>query len=222
MFGFDNRYAGGLIEVFTDPRGIYSGNLKHYARIIFSAPNIHHGYHGLRHMLHVTWVCYKACEYYARIRGLTPHQMRLLLIAAIFHDYGHMGRKGDDVINLDVAVTAMRQSLLPEDLPYTNDIEQIMRATQYPHVDLGSAETLEQSIIRDADISQVFGVAWIGDILGGLGREYEMTPLEMLEVQLNFLNTVHFSSDFGRVFFGTEAIYAKINESKDLLAILKN
>ena len=36
-------------------------------------------------MLHVTWLCYQAADFY-RDR-LTPRQIRNLLIAALFHDF---------------------------------------------------------------------------------------------------------------------------------------
>ncbi len=220
MLGLENRFTGDLVEVITNPHGLYEGDLRHYARVVFSAPNIHNGYHGLRHMLHVTWVCYKACEYYARLGLLGPRRMRSLLIAALLHDYGHTGRPGNDANNIKIALDAMHLVLLPEDFEYFARISNILCATQYPHKHLGRAELLEQSIIRDADMSQAFGGAWIGEIVAGFGSELGKTPLEMLEQQLKFLQGVHFSSDFGKIFFGQDAVKAKVRETEALIEIL--
>lgn len=220
MLGFRQPFSGDIVDVINNPLKIYEGDLRHYARIIFAAPNIHHGYHGLRHMLHVTWVCYEACAYYERREMMTPRSMRNLLIAAMFHDYGHIGKKGEDAENIKVAIAAMHHSLLPEDLTESDVIEEIIKATQFPHNDLGDFITLEQSIIRDADVSQAFGTAWIGEIAAGFGSELNKTPVEMLRLQLSFLGTVHFNSDFGKVFYGKDAVAAKIQETEDLLKIL--
>lgn len=220
MINFENRYTGDIVEVINNPNNLSEGDLRQYARVIFAAPNIHHGYHGLRHMLHVTWVCYQACNYYS-MEQLSKRQMRNLLIAALFHDYDHVGQPGDDAINLNVAVAAMRKYLLPFDGQFADAIERIMRVTQYPHVDLDHEKSLEQSIIRDADMSQALGPAWIGDILAGYGSELGKTTIEMLEQQEKFLAGVRFSSDFGKIFFGQKAIDEKTRETQLLLAALK-
>jgi len=216
-----SKYSGDIAKIATNADGLYEGDLRRYVKVILQAPNIYNGYHGLRHMLHVLWVCYQACEYYARLGKLTPPRMRRLLIAAIFHDYYHSGKSGDDKENIAEAIKGLRFHLLVEDYPYLEEIENILRATQFPHEDLGSTATLEQRILRDADVSQAFGPVWIGDILAGFGSELEKTPLEMLKQQLGFLNTLKFHSDFGKVFYGEDALHAKKVETMDLIAILE-
>jgi len=223
MIGLDqNRYTGDMVKIFTNSEGLYDGDLCFYAKTVFKAPNTHHGYHGLSHMLHVTWVCYKAIQYYARLGQINMRGRRNLLIAGLFHDYDHTGGIGDDSTNISRAITGMKEKLLASDVGYTEDISQIIRATQFPHTNLGTRETLEQTIIRDADMSQVLSATWIGVILTGFGSEQGKSPLEMLEQQLKFLGTVKFHSDFGKVFFGEQAIQAKVEETRGLLTILKN
>lgn len=220
MFGFEHRVTGNIADVFNNTHGYYEGNLHHYARIVFSAPNIHHGYHGLRHMLHVTWVCYQACDYYIRLGKMTKREARNLLIAAIFHDYAHCGKSGNDKFNIEIAVEAMANRVALQEDGYIAEIATIIRATQFPHADLGQSITLLQAVIRDADMSQAFGVTWIGDICAGFGSELGKTPVEMLEQQRKFLEHLHFSSDFGHVFFGQAAVDAKEEETLELLKIL--
>ncbi len=217
---FKKSFIGDIPHIINNFDNLYQGDLRPYARVIFNASNIYHGYHGLRHMLHVTWVCYQACSYYGRLRKLTPREMRNLLIAAMFHDYGHVGKQGDDVHNITAAIKGLRDNLLAEDEQCLSEIELIIEATQFPHSDLSKNPKLEQLIIRDADMSQAFGPAWIGEILTGLGSELGKSPREMLEQQLRFLQEVHFHTDFGKVFFGTEAIKAKIAEAEAILDII--
>lgn len=220
MFSFEHRVTGNIVDVLSNNHGYYEGDLRHYGRIIFSAPNIHHGYHGLDHMLHVTLVCYRACGYYIQLEKMTKREARNLLIAALFHDYDHPGKPGHDGVNVKVAIEAMTSNLLPEDVDQTLEIASLIRATQFPHVDLGESLTLLQAVIRDADMSQAFEEPWIGTVCAGLGSEFNRTPLEMLKQQLSFLQTLHFSSDFGRVFFGKAAIEALRSKTIALLHIL--
>ncbi len=216
-----HQFTGDMVEVFTNPHGLYEGDLQHYARVVFAAPNIHHGFHGLRHMLHVMWVCYKACIYYRELEMLDARQCRNLLIGVALHDFDHTGKAGDDAVNLRRAVTGMYTVLAPEDIPYGPTIQKIMEASQYPHKDLGPNPSLEELILRDADMTQALGPAWIGEILAGYGSELGKTPIEMLETQLGFLANLHFATEFGKTYFGRPAIDAKVAETKGLLAILK-
>jgi hypothetical protein len=201
---------------------VYTGvSLTPYFRVIMAAPNIHHGYHGLRHMLHVTWVCYQACKYYQRLGQMTKREARNLLIAAMFHDYAHCGKAGDDAVNIEQALDGLREHVEDVDRDFLVKISVIIAATQFPHSDLGGIPTLSEQVIRDADISQAFGTTWIGDIAAGFGSELGKTPIEMLEQQLMFLKGIQFHSDFGKIFFGQEAINAKWRETEELLHILK-
>lgn len=217
---FQQHCTGDIADIANNVDGVYEGNLRYYFKIIIEAPNIHNGYHGLRHMLHVTWVCYKACIYYGKLNQMTPQQMRNLLIAALFHDYDHTGEAGDDSVNIKRAIAGLRKHVLFEDEPYLEEIIAIFQATQFPHSDLGDTATLEQLIIRDADISQAFDVSWIGEIVSGFGNELNKSPKEMLEQQLKFLDGISFYTDFGKVFYGDHAVVAKRNETEQLLHIL--
>ncbi len=73
-------------------------------------------------MLHVTWLCYKAAEYY-RDR-LTKRQIRNLLIAALFHDFDHPGRPDSeaddpDGVNIGIAIAGLCRHIASEDRPFS-------------------------------------------------------------------------------------------------------
>jgi hypothetical protein len=63
---------------------------------------------------------------------------------------------------------------------------------------------------------------WVGDIVAGFGSELKKSPLEMLEQQKAFLSGVSFYTDFGKIFFGDEAIEAKLQETKDKMELGPN
>jgi hypothetical protein len=212
------RFCGDIPELVGNTTGLYEGNLIPYLRTVLAAPNVHNGYHGLRHMLHVTWVCYRACKYYKSSGLLTPRSMRNLLVGAMFHDYGHPGAPRADIENIRVAIAGFKRYAEPVDKPFTEEISRIIWATEYPHQPLPPDAPLEWAIIRDADVSQALNSTWIGDILGGLGHELGLDPLRMLQQQEVFLNHISWLTDFARAHYGEEAIGAKIKEVRALLA----
>jgi hypothetical protein len=122
--------TGDIPEIIGNDRGLYEGDLTGYFRtLIFHATNLARPYHNLRHMLHVTWLCYQAADFY-RDR-LTPRQIRNLLIAALFHDFDHPGHPhpgadDPDGINIGRAIAALRRHLAPEDRPFLPVIEALI------------------------------------------------------------------------------------------------
>jgi hypothetical protein len=102
-------------------------------------------------------------------------------------------------------------------------IEDLIWATQFPvtpKYDRTKISLIHQ-ILCDADISQVFSVAWLQQIIFGLASEMYLSPKKILEFQETFLKSLVFYSDFFKETFNKEVVEAKINESKALLEILK-
>src|SRR3989338_911352 len=100
------QVRGDIPQIIRNDDRLYEGNLIHYLRALVKyARNLNHPYHNLRHMLHITWLCYQACIFYGGT--LTPRQMRNLLIAALFHDFDHSGLLGNDDLNLEMAVRGL-------------------------------------------------------------------------------------------------------------------
>src|SRR5580658_6965423 len=105
-----SEVTGDLPEIIGNEEGLYEGDLISYLQILFfRSTNLHNPYHNFRHMLHVLWLCHKACRYYQK--KLTPRQMRNLLVAALFHDFDHPGHphpgeEDPDRINIEIAIAA--------------------------------------------------------------------------------------------------------------------
>jgi hypothetical protein len=91
MSNSEVEITGDLPKIIGNEENLYEGNLIYYFQVLFfKANNLYNPYHNFRHMAHVLWLCYKACQYYSQ--ELAPRQMRTLLIAALFHDFDHTGR----------------------------------------------------------------------------------------------------------------------------------
>lgn len=209
----------GLYDVITNREGLYEGDLKAYFKVIFChAQNLDHGYHNFRHMFHVTWLSYQAGVYYVGV--LKKRDVRNLLVASLFHDFNHSGLLGDDDLNITRAIRGLAKHILPQDMPHKATIEALIQATEYPYKIPTEELPLEMQIIRDADMSQTFSVAWMQQILFGFAREWSKTPLQILQEQEGFLRCVKFSTTWGKKRVPQEAIDAKLKEVKGFLEIL--
>jgi len=210
--------GASIPDIITNHSGRYDGNLvPYYKAVFFQAHNVRHPYHNFRHMLHVTWLCYQAALYYS----LCGRKLRNLLIAALFHDFDHSGQFGNDDLNIERAVQALRHHVQPEDEQSLADIEALIRTTEYPHTIPGDQLDLSAKILRDADMSQSFSIAWIQQIVFGLAAEWNKSPLEVLKAQRGFHAGLTFQTQWAREYFPPEVIDAKILEAQAHLAILE-
>jgi hypothetical protein len=140
-------------------------------------------------MLHVSWLCYQAAEYYRDC--FNPRQIRNLLIAALFHDFDHPANRNrertiPDGINIGRAIAALRRHLAREDRPFLPAIEALIEGTHYPYAVAGEQLDLSGPIIRDADLAQSLSPVWIQQVVIGLARERRVSPLEILKMQPAF------------------------------------
>lgn len=216
----DEAFCGSLPQIIRNDAGLYEGDLAHYFRILFNqAQNLEHPYHNFRHMAHVTVMSYFACDHHRD--ELTGREMRDLLIAALFHDFDHSGMMGNDDLNIARAIRGLDAHLLPDDLPHRDEIVAIIQVTQYPYQVESSELDLLGRIIRDADMSQLFSVAWMQQIIFGLSSEWGKTPLDVLNGQVTFIQNLAFYSGWGQTTFPKSAVDRKIIEIDGLVALLK-
>jgi hypothetical protein len=209
-----------IAQIIRNDEELYEGNLGHYFRVVFSvARNVHLPYHNFRHMLHTLWLCYDASLYYRDIMG--PRGVRDLLIAALFHDFDHSGRLGNDDLNIEAAIRGLRTHILPEDKGHLPNIERLIRATEYPYTVPTNELTLLGQILRDADLCQTLSPVWLQQVVFGLAAEWGKTPLEVLKAQEPFLKSISFHTEWAQERFPIEVIFAKIDEARELLALLE-
>ena len=210
---------GDLVEIIENRECGYPGDLKAYFKIVFgSAQNVLLPYHNFRHMLHVLWLCYQAAAFYGP--KLTGRECRHLFIAALFHDFDHSGLAGNDDLNVERSVRAMKKHLLPFDAGYVGHIEQIIRATEYPHTVPSADLPLVCQIIRDADLAQALSPAWIQHVVFGLAAEWGKKPIEVLGMQAAFHRNLKFHTEWAQTQFPQSAIDEKVSEAEGLHRLL--
>jgi hypothetical protein len=215
--------TGDIPRIIANEEHMYEGDLIAYLKILFfESRNLNNPYHNLRHTLHVTWLCYKAVEFY---RGeLSPRHARNLLIAALFHDFDHPGHShpgaNGDWLNIEVAIAALRRHILPEDQDALPEIEALIRATEFPYKSPGSSLDLAGQILRDADLTQALNPAWIQQVVIGLAEEAKLYPLDVLKAQRSFLGALHLNTEWARELFPPHLVDAKIAEAESLVRLL--
>src|ERR1019366_5684420 len=108
--------------------------------------------------------CYDGAQYY----NLPKDTTRDILLAALFHDFNHSGGKLPDNENIKNAVSCI-QALLTNIHPLVIDC---IECTEYPFVK--EPLTIEQRIIRDADLMQFRYTNWMDMIGKNLRKEMEV------------------------------------------------
>ena len=209
---------GNMDRLIRNDDDLYLGNLRDYYKIMFDAKNKFAPYHNLRHMLHVTMLCGSACLFYKGVNGLSPRQARNLLIAAMFHDFDHTGRSGDDDLNIELALRALRKHILPEDKEGQVSIEDAISGTQFPYNVFAEDMTLIAQILRDADVSQAFSTSWIQQ-MAGLAEEMGISFVKFLPMQIAFLENLKHDTEWGEFLFKA-TIPKKIEETRAHLELL--
>lgn len=208
-----NNTMISLIDIIINKEKVYDGDLRYYAKKLFFAKNVKNGYHNFRHMMHVVYQVYDGIKY----MNVNTTAARILLIAAIFHDYGHSGDgTKSDSFNIQRAIKGAKRHIHPSDKIHLALIIDLIRATEW-HGEVGHnilEDNMLIAILRDADMSQTFDNAWMQQVIFGLGTEKKLSPREMLQAQLPFLQTkVKFSSPWGKQKF-TPILKQRIEEIK--------
>lgn len=206
-----------LADIINNSDEFYSGNLRHYFKCLFSARGANNPFHNIRHSLDVLIKCYDGLLFY-KDRIIDKSARRALLVAAIFHDFGHTGRSGNDDVNIILALRGFDKHILPEDAGIREMVLSLIGSTEYGpagHVKLNN--TLLSQILKDADLSQVCSQAWIRLVIFGLAEEMQTTPESILRMQESFLSKTKFYTDWARQKFD---LNEKIEEARQLIEIL--
>lgn len=159
----------------------------------------HLGYHNPGHCMRVAMRAWEL----ANLEGETE-DVRLLIIAALFHDFGHTGKR-PDIDNIEIAVKGMRDCpAVQEEFCLTDirTIEQLIRVTEFPFIH--DPKTPHEKIIRDADMMESFEPYHIKTILYNLREELEgvqgkVSVKEAAEMQERFIANIDMLTDSGRL-----------------------
>ncbi len=207
-----------IIEIIENHDGFYEGNLRHYYKVVFNAPNVNNPYHNFRHMIHVLCQTYEAALYCSYHEIFGARKFRALLIAALFHDFGHSGQMGNDAREIAVAIKAMIDHILEEDRDLLPLCSELIAFTEYPYV--STVIPLGSEILRDADMSQTMSDVWLQQIVFGLAQERNIKPLENLQNQINFLLSIKFHTSWGKDVLARQ-VGDRIKEVREFVSLLR-
>lgn len=175
--------------------------------VYLMSSSINAPYHNLWHTISMIEDCYDG---YVHETG-SDFGCKNLIIAAIFHDIDHSQGKYSDDVNIKVALARV------DELPYnTEEIKDIIRATQYPYVIPADELSLEQKIIRDADLMSSFKLTLLPHCLVGLSEELNIDLVKMFDGQERFIENSEFNTQWGRNNFNKY-----INDERKEMSFLK-
>jgi hypothetical protein len=129
-------------------------NLSSYHLTNIKAFNSTQPYHNYQHMITVAINCYEAGVQYQ----LAPHALRMLVIAALYHDIDHTGNGIiPDAVNIEKAVALTEVLLISEIEPTVTPQEIIKIQNLIRSTETGTGKTpatLLEQIIHDSDLLQ--------------------------------------------------------------------
>lgn len=164
--------------------------------IIINSESNNSPYHDLNHLLTVLKYCYQGIE---GEKISNKKEVTQLLLSAIFHDVNHTAGKEKDDVNIKNSKKIMKKFIESEKIDVNLDaMNDILDATQYPYEIDGSDLNICQSIIRDADLMQVFEYNWIQQNIGGLSNELNLKFIDFLTPQRKFLENAEFNTSWGK------------------------
>jgi hypothetical protein len=152
-------------------------------------------YHNFNHALVVTENVHLAAKYYN-----IPEKE--LICAALWHDFNHSQGTQTDKVNVTLAIIEFLEwyEKHPEfhlEIDH-NTVVNIISATEYPYVIDAKDLTLEQKIIRDADLLQYLEKNRFSQVYLGLSKEMNTPLLNLVEKAPIFINSVVPNTDWMR------------------------
>jgi len=168
---------------------------KAFKYILLNGKSNDNPYHDLNHLMTVMKYCYQG----AIAEGVEGKELRELLVTALFHDINHSGGKKTDEENIKESKRIIKKFVEVEGVDVDIDImNNIIDATQYPYTIDGKDLDVRQSIIRDADLMQVYEYNWVQQNIGGLSSELNIDFIDFLKPQRKFIESVEFNTKWGK------------------------
>lgn len=166
-------------------------------------------YHNFAHTLAVAKNVYKLSV----LRGVDYDKIRLMVIAALYHDFNHSGGANNDTDNVRAAKLAV-DKLCKSTNAQKVFIKHLIDCTEFPFKKIELDEY--QMIFRDADLMQWLEPDFIQHVLFGLNSELNGTyclRAETIEKMIKFMDDA--------TFFTEEAKYI-MNKKKNLPTIKRD
>jgi len=156
-------------------------------------------YHNTKHIIDVYHNVLLLYEIYKNEYNLTIQDKLNLGVAALFHDFNHSGGKLIDNDNINIAVKEMKKYInnYPNKLIDINKIEKLIKITEFPYIfDNDDNLTIQEKIILDADICQIFRSDDYINIMISLGMEWKKDILTFLDNNMKYLINLEFKLSY--------------------------
>jgi len=164
-------------------------NPAHLYNVLFNNPSKAAPYHNTQHLLTVAIYSYKGGLHYR----LPQQDLRVIFLAALYHDWDHTASDADDSINIQRALIGTADIFRFESSLNEEDIETIhslIQASLYPHV---NPVTILEEILQDADLLQYCEEDSIV-FIEGIGKELNM--VSTLDTTKAFLKGNKFNTEW--------------------------
>jgi hypothetical protein len=158
-------------------------------------------YHNLNHLLTVTKHAYNALRFNNNFYGGC---MEDVLVACLFHDYGHSQGALPDSENVSIAKNALAEFNHKEQANLDlNFMFSLLNATQYPYIIPSEELDPYQKIIRDCDLCQIYEYDWLKQNIFGLSQEMNISVVDLIPKQRDFLSSIQPLSEYGKFMYDT-------------------
>jgi len=183
---------------------------KAFSYIIEHNESVNLPYHNTRHLVKVFDSCMEIAESYK----ISKHDLIVLGVAALFHDFNHSGGKLKDSENIQIAIYEFNNFYEKNKSSFDGihfiSIADLITYTEFPKVK--EPENDIQRILMDSDLIQAFDIDWFLYAIKGLSMERGVTVQKALEDQSNFINNVSYYTKYAQKLHKKE----KKNYSKKL------
>jgi hypothetical protein len=148
-------------------------------------------YHNFAHTLAVVKNVYKL----SILRGIDYSDIKLMVIAALYHDFNHTGGASSDSINISTAMEAVDKRCQAT-YPQKVFIKHLIACTEFPFKEQELDEC--QKVFRDADLMQWLEPDFIQHVLFGLNSELNGTyclSAKTIEKMIKFMDDATFFTE---------------------------
>ena len=158
----------------------------------------YNAYHNFEHLLTVNEHTIKICKIEIPNFEQDENLKLIMELASLFHDFNHTGVKGDDQININLAIKGFTEfyKLNENDIliEQKDEIIRLIQFTKFPHIEVLNDQLI--NIIRDADMCSTLNDNSIFTTVFGLAKEFNIDIKQQLKNQIVFVSNLKFNTNY--------------------------
>ena len=185
--------------------------------VMLHSKSNHAGYHNFFHVQTLFEQCYEALRYE------TVHASRdnVVLTAVLFHDFNHSMGEKNDAENIKRAIAGFKKwntKYNGGNKEFFAEVVEVIKATQYPYAIDAKDLSIEQAIIRDADLTQILQPTWIAMNVLGLAKELKKPIGAVIGGNMEFFRNIHPQTKWFKMKWGAKQaeVFAELEKLKEI------